>query len=102
MPNEDRKLILDLSAVEKSRGPQPNDYFVCVTPEEAAALASAVAFMLDKTECYIPDCENCNEWHRLFWSLANELGPKLQARLFHHLTEWGVSTPAGPWEEERG
>ena len=99
MPHNDRRLILDLSAIEAHRGPQPNDFFVCVTPREAAGLATTVAVALRWVNCHAPDCENCNQWHRLFWDLVGELGPRLQGEVFQYLEKSGVGTPTGPWEE---
>lgn len=100
MPNPDRTILLDLSAIEEARGPQPNDYFVCLTRREAAASAYAVAFLLCDVGCDVRDCANCNEYRRLFWDLTSELGPQLQRELFASLAKSGFPIPDGPWEEE--
>lgn len=102
MNNQDRKLILDLAAIEEARGPHPNDYFICLTKREAAAACYAIARMLDKEPCDVEDCDNCNAVRRLFWDVANELGPKLQADLFRFLEDNKITIPDGPWEEIRG
>ena len=101
MRNPDRTVILDLSAIEAARGPQPNDFFVCVTPREGAACAFAIAALLQDGGCNAHDCENCNRYRRLFWDVANELGPRLQGELFTTLIECDYAIPDGPWEEVR-
>ena len=99
MTNPDRTIILDLSAIEEARGPQPNDYFVCVTPREAVTLAAALAYHADKENCGLSDCGLCNKSNRLFWDLLNEVGPKLQAQLIEWLQLHSIALPGTPWEE---
>jgi len=99
MSNPDRTVILDLSAVEEARGSQPNDYFLCVTPREGASCAYAIAALLHEGACSALDCSNCNGYRKLFWDLANELGPKLQSELFTVVLESDYAIPDGPWEE---
>lgn len=101
MSNPDRTLIVDLSAIEEARGPQPNDFFVCLTPREAGSAARAIAWMLHHDPCPLVDCPTCNRYCRLFWDMVNELGPKLQGELFERLFEAQVQIPACPWEEVR-
>lgn len=101
MSNPDRTLILDLSAVGEARGPQPNDFFICVSPREGAACAYAVAALLEDGGCDDRECPHCNRYRRLFWDLTNELGPRLQGELFSNLIECDYAIPEGPWEEVR-
>jgi hypothetical protein len=101
MSNPDRTLILDLSAIADARGPEPNDFFVCLTPREAGAAAIAVAAMLHQDPCPVVDCPDCNRYRRLFWDMVNELGPGLQGEVFSHLDVSHVAIPDGPWEEVR-
>jgi len=101
MSNPDRTLILDLTAIEEARCPQPNDFFVCLTRREGAACAYAIAALLQDGDCDVRDCANCNRYRRLFWDLANELGPTLQGELFATLFETKIQIPACPWEEVR-
>ena len=102
MPNEDRKLILDLAAIEAMRGPHPNDYFICLTKGEAASACYAIATCLDMVPCEIEDCDNCNAYRRLFWDMANELGALKQRELFRFLEANEITIPSGPWDEIRG
>lgn len=99
MSNPDRTLILDLSAIEEKRGPQPNDFFLCITPREGGACAYAIAVLLQDGGCATRDCEDCNGYRRLFWALTNELGPQLQGELFSNLVNCDYAIPDGPWEE---
>jgi hypothetical protein len=101
MSNPDRTVILDLNAIEEARGPQPNDFFVCVTPREGAACAYAIAALLDDGTCAQRECANCNRYRRLFWDLVNELGPQVQRELLGMLIAQDVAVPDGPWEEVR-
>lgn len=99
MSNPDRTLLLDLSAIEEARGPQPNDYFVCLTRSEARSAALAIACLLRDDGCNEIDCPKCNRYCRLFWDLVNELGPEKQRALFVTLAVAGWPTPRVPWEE---
>ena len=101
MSNPERKLILDLSAIEEERGQHPNDYFVCLTRNEAAAAAVAIAHDLNSPVCTDRECLACNEVRRLFWNIVNELGPRLQRAVFTSLEITGTPLPDGPWEEVR-
>lgn len=102
MTNPDRTVILDLSAVEAARGPQPNDYFICLTRHEGAICALAVAESLNTNHCNDEDCADCNQARRLFWDIVNDLGPRLQAALFSSMAYANIEVPDGPWEEARG
>jgi hypothetical protein len=99
MSNPDRTLILDLSAIEEARGPQPNDYFLCLTRGEGAACAFAIAVLLCEATCTDRECQNCNRYRRLFWDVTNELGLHLQGELFSQLIDMDFTIPDGPWEE---
>lgn len=101
MSNPDRTLILDLSAIEEARGPQPNDFFVCLTPGEGAACAFAIAALLSESTCTDRECQNCNRFRRLFWDMANELGSRLQGELFANIIDTDFEIPDGPWEGVR-
>jgi hypothetical protein len=101
MSNPDRTLILDLSAIEEERGPQPNDFFVCLTSGEAAACAYAIATLLSDGTCTDRECEICNRYRKLFWEVTNELGARLQRELFACLVSTDIEVPDGPWEEVR-
>jgi hypothetical protein len=101
MANPDRTIILDLAAAADARGPQPNDFFVCVTPLEAGRAAVAIAYKLEHGCCQQKDCHVCNYDRRLFWDLVNELGPGLQGEVFASLLSANLGVPDGPWEEVR-
>jgi len=101
MANPDRKVILDLSAVEEARGPQPNDYFVCLTPMEAALCAVGLADRLNVTICTDRECPECNMTRRLFWDIVGDIGAHWQKVVFAALTLVGTPIPDGPWEEVR-
>lgn len=101
MTNPDRTVILDLAAIEAARGPQPNDYFLCLTKREAAMVCYATAYLLSKEVCEVEDCANCNRYRRLFWDCANQLTLSLQGSVFLTLDEAGIEVPLGPWEEEK-
>jgi hypothetical protein len=101
MSNPDRVVSLDLSAIEGARGPQPNDFFICITREEAMIAAIGLADSLENQHCNERECDACNRVRRLFWDIFNELGPKRQTGVELALLVAGVAIPDGPWEEAR-
>ena len=102
MQDNARTVRLDLTALAEERGPHPNDFFICLTRREAAACAACIAIILSEEMCPQPECDNCNNYRRLFWNLVNDLGPRVQSELFRYLEAGHIAIPDGPWEEALG